>query len=113
MVIDIAMDTVGKVYVLAGVANIGGLLMFNRFYTHSTALAGMLLQLIYKLSYSVIANANLLFVGVYYINAAMAPSVFSTESQMLINLWGLAYIGTGWYWTDILRSMLRRNTFIL
>jgi hypothetical protein len=65
LVIDIAMDTVGKVYVLAGVANIGGLLMFNRFYTHSTALAGILLQLIYKLSYSVIADANLLFVVVY------------------------------------------------
>lgn len=26
---------------------------------------------------------------------AMAPTVFSSESQMLIHLWGLAYIGTG------------------
>lgn len=62
------MDNLGKLYTLSGIANTVGLLVFNRFYTSSSALA------------------------------SLAPSVLSVESQLLINLWGLAYISTAKEW---------------
>ena len=58
------MDNLGKLYFLSGIANTIGLCMFNRMYTTSSAIA------------------------------SFAPSVFAIESQLLINVWGLAYMAT-------------------
>jgi hypothetical protein len=57
-------DRISSLYVLAGLSNFFLLLVFNRCYAGADALA------------------------------AMIPTAFSTESQMLIQLWGLMYIST-------------------
>lgn len=60
-----------NLYYLSGIVNTAGLLAFNRGYTGAAALANM------------------------------APSLFSTESQMLINVWGLAYIAAAKNWKQM------------
>jgi hypothetical protein len=65
------MDFIGKLYALSGFANIFGLLTFNKFFTGA----------------SVLANA--------------APGALSVESQMLIPVWGMAYIAAANHWKKL------------
>lgn len=62
------MDIIGKLYVLSGIVNTIGLLTCNKFYTNASALAVAL------------------------------PTIFSIESQLLINTWGLAYLAASTNW---------------
>jgi hypothetical protein len=62
---------IGNLYFLAGSVNILGMLAINRFYSAAPAMA------------------------------AMSPTVFSTESQVLIQVWGLAYISVAKSWRKI------------
>ena len=66
-----SMDMTAKLYVLGGLSNFFLLLVFNKFYTGAEAWE------------------------------AMIPTVFSVESQMLIQLWGLVYISTAKHYKDI------------
>jgi len=61
----------GNLYFLSGVVNNIGLLAINRMYTNASALA------------------------------IMSPTVFSIESQMLIQVWGLAYISVAKKWKQV------------